>query len=93
VEHLANEEFVLIAAEALADHATEIWSVLFHQFTFDGLKPTACGTSELHSGAFHPHGRIDGIEVKVILGTGHPVLGVIAVELVEVHLWKVAEMR
>jgi hypothetical protein len=35
MKQLANEELMLIAAETLANHATEGWAVLFHEFTFD----------------------------------------------------------
>jgi hypothetical protein len=92
VEELADEEFVLISAKTLADHTAEVGTILFHEFAFHGLKPTASSTGELHRGAFHPHGRIDGIQIEVILGTSHPILGIITIEFWEMHFWKMAEV-
>ena len=58
----------------------------------DGLEPAAGCAGELHSGTLNPHRWIDGVEVEIAMSAGHPILGIFAVEVGEMHFGKVAEI-
>jgi hypothetical protein len=82
---------MLIAAKTLTNQTTEVGPILPRDLAFSRLEPTASGSGELHSRALHPHGWVESVEIKVVLSTSHPILGVIAIEFREVHLGKVVE--
>jgi len=76
---------MLIAAKAFVYQAAEGGPINARDLAFDRLQPATGGTGELHCGALHPHGWVDRIEIKVVVGTSHPVLGIVAIKLGEVH--------
>ena len=77
---------MLIAAESLADHSTEVRPTNELKMVRNRLNPTFSSTGELHRGNTHPHRLINRVHVKVRMGLGNPQLGSSAIELWEMHL-------
>ena len=72
MEQLADEKFMLIAAETLADQGTEVLPTNVFEAVSNGLNPALGCTGELHCSYTNPHGLINEVHIKVGMGLSDP---------------------
>ena len=68
---------MLIAAESLAHHCTEVLPTNVFKAVCNGLNPALGCTGELHCSDSNPHGLINKVHIKVGMGLSDPQLGVV----------------
>jgi site-specific recombinase XerC len=89
---LADEEFMLVAAKALVDHAAEGLPIM-RKMALNRLKPTSRMTDEMVSRDSYPDLIGDRVHFEVVLSAGDPQLRVVAIKLGEIHLRKTTEVE